>query len=592
MNFVLSSRKRTAKINDFFILAKFFCKICIFTVMKQHLISFLLAILPFTASASDIYSIIPAPAKVESAKGNFRLNGVAFKCDPSIDSKTKTSIQRFATDLSRASGKLSSVSFPLGLSQSLGNDSVKGFIFVKDTGIPSESYSIKIESGRAIVRASDFNGFLYSIQTIRQLLPDVIFSKGQDADQKWVLPCCTIEDSPRFSWRGMHLDSSRHFWQVDEVKKYLDVMAMYKMNRFHWHLTDDQGWRIEIKAYPLLTQAGGFRSGTMTGHDFGSNDHTRYGGWYSQEDIKEIVSYAADRGITVIPEIDLPGHMLAALAAYDWLGCGGGPYQVWHKWGVSDQVLCAGKESTYTFLEKVLSEVAELFPGEYIHIGGDECPKTEWENCPDCQARIAELGLKDDDKFSAEQYLQSYVTARIQKFLASKGKKIIGWDEILEGQLEPGATVMSWRGVSGAREAASKGFDAIMCPTDYCYLNFRQAEDASSEPIAFDAFLPIEKVYSLDPTEGISGDMQQHIIGVQGNLWTEYIDNQKLLEYMLLPRMLAVAEVQWCAPANKDFSRFKETVISTQFPILKNAGYTCSRVIEGISGNAANSGSF
>ena len=553
--------------------------------MKQHLISFLLAILPFTASASDIYSIIPAPAKVESAKGNFRLNGVAFKCDPSIDSKTKTSIQRFATDLSRASGKLSSVSFPLGLSQSLGNDSIKGFIFVKDTGIPAESYSIKIESGRAIVRASDFNGFLYSIQTIRQLLPDVIFSKGQDADQKWVLPCCTIEDSPRFSWRGMHLDSSRHFWQVDEVKKYLDIMAMYKMNRFHWHLTDDQGWRIEIKAYPLLTQIGGFRSGTMTGHDFGSNDHTRYGGWYSQDDIKEVVDYAAERGITVIPEIDLPGHMLAALSAYDWLGCNGGPYQVWHKWGVSDQVLCAGKESTYTFLEKVLSEVAELFPGEYIHIGGDECPKTEWENCPDCQARIAELGLKDDDKFSAEQYLQSYVTARIQKFLATKGKKIIGWDEILEGQLEPGATVMSWRGVSGGREAASKGFDAIMCPTDYCYLNFRQAEDASEEPLAFDAFLPIEKVYSLDPAEGIPEDMQRHIIGVQGNMWTEYIDNQKLLEYMLLPRMLAVAEVQWCQPENKDFNRFKEAVISNHFSILKNAGYTYSRVIEGITGN-------
>lgn len=557
--------------------------------MKRHLILFFLAILPISVSAGDIYSIIPAPTRVEGAKGNFRLNGVAFKCDPAIDAGAKVSIQRFASDLSRASGKMSSVSFPIGLAQNLNNDNVKGFIFINDTAIEAESYSIKIESGRAVVRASDFNGFLYAIQTLKQLLPDVIYSKKQDTDQKWVLPCCSIEDSPRFSWRGMHLDSSRHFWQVDEVKKYLDVMAMYKMNRFHWHLTDDQGWRIEIKAYPLLTQIGGFRSGTMTGHDFGSNDHIRYGGWYSQEDIKEIVSYAADRGITVVPEIDLPGHMLAALAAYDWLGCNGGPYQVWHKWGVSDQVLCAGKESTYTFLEKVLSEVAELFPGEYIHIGGDECPKTEWENCPDCQGKIAELGLKDDDKFSAEQYLQSYVTARIQKFLATKGKKIIGWDEILEGQLEPGATVMSWRGVSGGREAAAKGFDAIMCSTDYCYLNFRQAEDASTEPIAFDAFLPIEKVYSLDPVEGIPDDMQHHIIGVQGNMWTEYIDNQKLLEYMLLPRMLAVAEVQWCAPANKDFSRFKEAVISTQFPILKKAGYTYSSVIEGISGNAGDS---
>ena len=247
----------------------------------------------------------------------------------------------------------------------------------------------------------------------------------------------------------MHLDSARHFWSVDQVKRYLDVMAMYKLNRFHWHLTDDQGWRIEILSYPLLTQVGAWREGTMVGHDFSSNDHIRYGGFYTQDEIREVVDYAAARGITVVPEIDLPGHMLAALAAYPELGCSGGPYATWTRWGVSDQVLCVGRESTFRFLEAVLAEVAELFPGPYIHIGGDECPKGAWEQCPDCQAKIRELGLGGDARFSAEQRLQNYVTRRIQTYLASLGKQTIGWDEILEGDPVPGAVVMSWRGTDG-----------------------------------------------------------------------------------------------------------------------------------------------
>ena len=555
--------------------------------MKRYLIPFFFIFLAVSpAKTADFNGIVPAPDRIETSKGHLRLNGVAFKCDPSIDPRAKEYIQRFALDLSRASGKMSSVSFPVGLDLNMDNDNAKGIIFMTDKSMKPESYSISVESNRAIIKASDLNGFIYSVQTLKQMLPDVIYSRKQDDTQKWVLPCCLIEDSPRFPYRGMHLDSSRHFWSVDEVKKYLDVMAMYKMNRFHWHLTDDQGWRIEIKTYPLLTKVGAYRPGTMQGHDFGSNDHVRYGGYYTQDEIRDIVEYAGKLGITVIPEIDLPGHMLAAIAAYDWLGCSGEQHQVWHKWGVSDYVLCAGRETTYTFLQNVLSEVAELFPGEYIHIGGDECPKAEWEKCPECQAKIRELGLKNDDRYTAEQYLQSYLMKRMQKFLSTKGKKIIGWDEILEGDPDKDATVMSWRGVSGGQEAAARGLDVIMCPTSHCYLNFRQAEDASTEPIAFDAFIPVEKVYSLDPMEGIPEDMRRHVTGVQGNMWTEYIDNQQLLEYMLLPRMLAVAEVQWCTPANKDFGRFKEAVISAQFPILKNAGYTYSRVIEGVSGKS------
>ncbi len=553
--------------------------------MKRFLLSIITFVsLSIVAGASGTEGIVPAPSKIEQAKGHFRVGGTAFKCDPALDPRVKKAVQQFALQISIASGKTCSVSFPLGLAAACNNENFKGVVLLVDNTLPAESYFLKVETGRVIVKASDCNGFLYAMQTIRQMLPDLIYTRKQDDNLKWVIPCCTIEDSPRFSYRGCHLDCSRHFWEVSDVKKYLDVMAMFKMNSFHWHLTDDQGWRIEIKAYPLLAQKGGFRSGTMIGHDENSDDNERYGGYYTQEQIKEVVDYAWSLGITVIPEIDLPGHMLAALSAYPWLGCTGGPYEVWHKWGVAEQVLCPGKESTFTFLETVLSEVADLFPGEYIHIGGDECPKNEWKNCPDCQALIANLGIKGDAHFSSEQYLQSYVTARMQKFLSGKGKKIIGWDEILEGNLEAGATVMSWRGTAGGQEAATKGFDAIMCPSSHCYLNFCQGEDADAEPIAFNSYLPIETVYSFDPLEGIPSEMQKHIIGVQCNMWSEYIDNSKLLEYMLLPRLLAIAEVQWCIPENRNWERFRQAVVGHEFSVLRNAGYTYSRVIEGIYG--------
>ena len=541
--------------------------------MKHLLTTLLLCFLTVCAHASALDDIVPRPAKAEASKGSLRISGASIKCDPAFDAATVEAVGRFAARLGYASGKTSPVSTPPGLRDALAGGKVKGIVFLRDGSLAPEAYSILVSKRNAVVRASGLNGVIYALETLRQLLPPSIYGSRQALKDRWTLPCCLIEDSPRFAWRGMHLDSSRHFWSIDEVKRYLDVMAMYKLNRFHWHLTDDQGWRIEIQAFPLLSQIACWREGTMIGRDFSSDDHIRYGGFYTREEIREVVDYAAARGITVVPEVDLPGHMLAALSAYPQLGCTGGPYAAWTKWGVSDQVLCAGKESTFEFLEAVLAEVAELFPGEYIHIGGDECPKDEWKKCPDCQARIRELGLKGDDRFSAEQYLQNYVTRRIQEYLATLGKKVIGWDEILEGDLAPGATVMSWRGAAGGKEAAARGFDAVMTPNSHCYFDYCQAEGCEGEPLGIGGFVSLEKVYSLDPLEGISPENAHHILGVQANLWTEYISTPEHLEYMLLPRLLALSEVQWCAPERRDAARFLRVLQEHEYPVLEEAGY-------------------
>ena len=553
--------------------------------MKRLFTILALALLAVCAKAGSLGQIIPQPSNYTLGKGTLRISGASFKCDPRLDQPTMEAISKFAAQLSLVSGKTSTVAATIGLEDAISIEGgVKGLVFIKDEKLGAEAYTISVAGKAAIIRCNGLNGALYAIQTIKQLLPAAIYGNTAAVNEKYIIPCCEIEDSPRFAYRGMHLDCARHFFEVDEVKRYLDIMAMYKLNRLHWHLTEDQGWRIEVKKYPLLSQISPYREGTMIGHDFNSSDHIRYGNFYTQEDIKDVVEYAASLGITVIPEIDLPGHMLAAMAAYPWLGCTGGPYETWTRWGISDQVLCVGKESTFKFLEDVLTEVAALFPSEYFHIGGDECPKTEWEKCPDCQAKIKELGLKDTEEFTAEQYLQNYVTARVQKILAGLGKKIIGWDEILEGELAPGATVMSWRGVSGGQKAAERGFDAIMTPTTYCYFDYCQAEDNDKEPLNIGGYLPLEKVYSFEPYDGISEDAQSHILGVQANLWTEYIDTPAHLEYMLLPRLLALSEVQWCAPQNKNYNRFKEAVVNHEFPIFDKAGYTYAKVILGING--------
>ena len=518
-----------------------------------------------------VINVIPYPQSVEVGKGTFKGAGANFNCDQSIDAGAQNAIKEFADRLSLVSGRVSSYATPVGLGKNC--DKVKGFIFLNDAALAEEEYSISISKTSCTVRASSYNGFLYALQTLRQLTSVSIFSENPDPAEKFFFPCVRIQDKPRFGYRGMHLDCSRHFFSVEEVKRYLDIMATYKLNRFHWHLTDDQGWRAEIKKYPKLTEVGAFRNGTVIKKDWGSNDGIRYGGYYTQDQMKDIVAYAGKLGITVIPEVDLPGHMMGALAGYPELGCTGGPYEVWTTWGISDQVLCPGKEAMFTFLEDVFTELMDIFPSEYIHIGGDECPKSEWEKCPACQARIKELGIKGDGRHTAEQFLQSYVTARVQKFLNDHGRRIIGWDEVLEGELAEGATVMSWRGTEGGIKASAMGFDVIMTPNTYCYFDYYQSQDQDKEPFGIGGNLPFEKVYGYNPLDGLDAGQQKHILGVQANLWTEYIATPEHLEYMLLPRMAALSEVQWCAPEAKDIERFKSALQAESFRIYDILGY-------------------
>lgn len=516
-------------------------------------------------------NVIPYPQSVEVGKGTFKGAGANFNCDQAIDAKSQEIIKEFADKITFVSGRICSYATSVGLAKDCAK--VKGFIFLKDANLAEEEYSIDITKANCIVRASSYNGFLYAIQTLKQLTSVNIFGNEPNPAEKFLFPCVKIQDKPRFGYRGMHLDCSRHFFSVEEVKKYLDIMALYKLNRFHWHLTDDQGWRVEIKKYPKLTEVGAFRNGTVIKKDWGSNDGVRYGGYYTQEQMKDIVAYAGKLGIVVIPEIDLPGHMMGALAGYPELGCTGGPYEVWTRWGISEQVLCPGKEAMFSFLEDVFTELMDIFPSEYIHIGGDECPKTEWEKCPACQARIKQLGIKADGHHSAEQFLQSYVTARVQKFLNDHGRRIIGWDEVLEGELAEGATVMSWRGTEGGIKASAMGFDVIMTPNTYCYFDYYQSEDQDKEPFGIGGFLPWDKVYSYEPLEGLNDSQQKHILGVQANLWTEYVATPEHLEYMLLPRMNALSEVQWCVPENKDIERFKAAMEAESFKIFDILGY-------------------
>lgn len=508
-----------------------------------------------TPKDTQSISVVPYPNEVQLRSGRFDISGAEIGYDAATDERSKALFNRFAQQLSLATG------VGCNVTEGCQGSNIR---FILDVKLPHEAYSLSITKKGITVKASGLNGFNYAIQTIKQMLPTAIYGSAVAAEEDWSLPCVKINDAPRFGYRGMHMDVSRHFFDMDEVKKYLDVMEIHKLNTLHWHLTDDQGWRLEIKKYPRLTEVGSIRNKTIIGHIYHSKeyDHNRYGEgcWFSQEQVKEILEYAASKGITVIPEIDLPGHMLAALAAYPELGCTGGPYEVWGDWGIADDVLCVGKENTMQFLEDVLTEVCELFPSEYIHIGGDECPKVRWEECPHCQAKIAELGFKDDEHYKAEHYLQGYVTSRMEKFLAEKGKKLIGWDEILEGEIAPNATVMSWRGVGGGLQAVRMGHDAIMTPNTFYYLDYYQALDKENEPLAIGGYLPIEKCYSYEPfTADMTEEEKAHVLGVQANLWTEYIATPDHLHYMLLPRMAALSEVQWCQPENKSWERFYDS---------------------------------
>ena len=530
------------------------------------------AFLGLQGKSDPTINVTPRPREISLEKGSFNIKGAGFNYAGSFEGRTVDAISELADDISAATGKTCSVAGAAGVDRNTDAAILKGVFFVMDGSMEPENYKIVITKKGMKISAPDHNGFYYAVQTLRQMLP-VGNYKAEASAGSWSLPCGTVSDGPRFPYRGMHMDPCRHFWSVEETKRYIDVMAMYKLNRLHWHLTDDQGWRVEIKRHPELTEVGAFRKGTMIGRNFQSSDGRRYGGYYTQDQIRDIVDYAWKRGITIIPEVDLPGHMVAALATYPWLGCTGGPYEVWTIWGVSKDVLCVGKESTFTFLEEVMDEICGLFPSKYIHIGGDECPKDRWEKCPDCQALIKEMGFVTDGKGTKEQKLQNYVTFRMQDYLAGKGRKIIGWDEILEGELSPGATVMSWRGAKGGIAAANRGFDVIMTPNDYMYFDYYQAKDGEGEPLGIGGFVPLDKVYGFDPCEGISPDMQKHILGVQANLWTEYIATPSHLEYMLLPRMLALAEVQWCSEGNRDYGRFTADLKAHQEKILDLLGY-------------------
>ncbi len=413
-----------------------------------------------------------------------------------------------------------------------------------------EGYRLTVTPEGIELAGASEAGVFYGIQTLRKSIPAV--AEGMNIE----LPSVTINDYPRFAYRGMHLDVSRHFFTVDSIKKYIDILALHNMNTFHWHLTDDQGWRIEIKKYPELTKIGSQRKQTVIGHNTGEYDGKPYGGFYTQDEIRDVIAYAQERFITIIPEIDLPGHQQAALATYPELGCTGGPYDVWQQWGISDDVICAGNPRSMQFLEDVLSEVIDLFPSEYIHVGGDECPKVRWKTCPKCQARIKAEGIKGDKKHSAEEYLQSSIISQMEKFVESKGRHIIGWDEILEGGLAPNATVMSWRGVDGGIEAAKQHHNVIMTPNTYLYFDYYQSTDTENEPMAIGGYLPLERVYSLEPTAGIPDEYKKYVIGVQANLWTEYIPTFSQVEYMIMPRMAALAEVQWTDPSKKEYQSF------------------------------------
>ncbi len=513
-------------------------------------------------------NVVPMPAEVKMGKGNFNLN-------PKTTSiyYTENSTKLICIELNNSLKKRYGFSLPIikvdvDKALSLKNSNITLILFpklVKEDPIAG-TYDLTVKEKNITITSMENEGIFYAVQTVLQLLetsnsiepntkqqtPNNKQSNSkQQTPNNLTIPQLKITDYPRFSYRGMHLDVSRHFFSVDYVKKYIDYLAAYKYNTFHWHLTEDQGWRIEIKKYPNLTKVGSCRGRTLIGR-YGSNkyDSIQYCGYYTQAQIKEIVQYATDRYITVIPEIEMPGHSMAALASYPYLGCTKGPYKVMDTWGVLDDVYCAGNDSTFTFLQNVLDEVIQLFPSKYIHIGGDECPKERWKTCTACQKRIKDNNLKD------EHALQSYFIQRIEKYLNSKGRNIIGWDEILEGGLAPNATVMSWRGEEGGIEAAKQGHDVIMTPGGWCYLDHSQSKNEDSVTIG--GYTSLEKIYSYEPVPAILNTKQQtHVLGAQGNVWTEYMNNTSKLEYMIFPRMIALSEVLWSPKANRNWNDFE-----------------------------------
>jgi len=501
--------------------------------MKKHYLQLLLLLLPFTLF-SQVLNVIPKPVKADVKEGFFMLN-------------EDTKIGYSDRELDHIAGFLNDFlqeHYELRLLEKKTARKGKNMVqFVLDQSAGEESYTLDIGQDAVIIRG-DEAGLFYGLQTLLQLMPT---ERGKTIS----LPQASIEDKPRFKYRGAMLDVGRYFFTPGEVKRFLDLMAHYKLNVFHWHLTEDAGWRIEIDQYPLLTGIGAWRRGTQLARPAETFDRLPHGGYYTKEQIRDIVSYAGKRNITVIPEIDMPGHTLAVLAAYPELSCTGGPFKVLEHWGIQKDILCAGNEQTYTFIEEVLDELLEMFPSEIIHIGGDEAPKDRWKECPKCQEKIRAEGLKD------EHELQSYFVKRVGKLLQDKGRKMIGWDEIMEGGLAENAMVMSWRGEEGGIEAAKMHHEVVMAPTSYMYLDYYQGTP-EAEPMNIGGNLPLEKVYGYEPlSPRIPEENHRYVVGVQGNLWMEFIHSYPKLEYMAYPRLMAVAETGW-SDEKKDFGNFSD----------------------------------
>ncbi|AQG82337.1 family 20 glycosylhydrolase [Spirosoma montaniterrae] len=512
---------------------------------------FFLLLLSLTASAQsdNQYNLIPFPARFAGQDGRFTISpATRLVVTPAADAGVRAIAQTFAGQLKAANAPALTVA---AASPALAKGAHIFLTINKKLNLGAEGYKLTVAPGKILAEASTPKGLFYATQTMRQL----VHVETQDAASLRVsMPACQITDKPRYSYRGMMLDVTRYFMPVSYVKKFIDLMAMHKQNTFHWHLTNDQGWRIDIKKYPKLTQVGSKRAETLIGH-YDQNypmqfDGKPHGGFYTQDEIRDVVRYAQSRYVTIIPEIEMPGHALAALAAYPELSCDPSKkYEVARHWGIFDDVFCPS-EKTFTFLQDVLTEVMGLFPGQYIHIGGDECPKKAWKESAFCQELMKKNGLKNEDQ------LQSYFIRRIEKFVNSKGRSIIGWDEILEGGLAPNATVMSWRGTAGGIAAAKQKHNVIMTPTDFCYLDYYQSNPAT-EPLAIGGYLPLDKVYGYEPTPAeLTPDQQKHILGVQGNLWTEYIATPEQADYMAWPRALALAEIGWMPAGPRNFEDF------------------------------------
>ena len=519
------------------------------SVIKRVLVVLLLVVITTGTALAEKPHIIPEPSYIDmSSEGTY-----------TVTEKTKIVVYDEAWDVAEVFANDMQLFFgskrPMNCAKR-GN----GIKVRTDKFVAKEGYELNIQPHEIFVTGGSEAGIFYGLQTLRQL---IVAYNG-------VIPCGFIADEPTFAYRGVHFDVSRHFYSVEDVKRYIDIIAAHKVNRLHWHLTDDQGWRIEIKAYPELTAKGSMRKETLIGHGLNPEhwDGTPHGGYYTQDEVREIVAYAAKRCITIIPEIEMPGHSQAALHALPWLGCNEQEVDVWTTWGVTPEVLCGGKETTYAFLEKVLAEVIDLFPSELIHIGGDECPKDRWKECEHCQAMIKAEGLE------SEEELQGYLVARIEKFINSKGRKMIGWDEILDGGVTPTATVMSWRGTQGGIYAAERGNDVVMTPMSLCYFNFYQTESREGEGLHIGGHVPFEKVYAWDPYAGFSEAAREHLIGVQCNMWTEYIKDMTTIEIMLLPRLAAMAEVQWSTDRrNEETIRAK---METMRRFYEACGWQCA----------------